>query len=329
MKNRYDIYSLEDREPIKTKNAQSEKGNQDTSYPAIHVFAIYVGLSLVIFISILFVWWKFGPMIVHHRISPFRFCELNDLTRAGKHYSIIGDYDEAISKYSEAILLYPWYFELHIERGKNYESKGDIISALDDYEYAISRSPSSVFALDRQASICIFLAKQSVEKNDYADALSYFERGLVDNEYLVLEWVLKYHCWRRLSIYEEREKCLILCNKYEIVRADASWNRVNQIYLQRKNDIKDPDLLAAYAEWHYGHGNYALARECLIRIKTKEQYQFFELELQEEFKLLIEFINDIILNGEHPGAKSYTSELSKETIKVTPPTTTHISNHAR
>jgi tetratricopeptide (TPR) repeat protein len=75
----------------------------------------------------------------------------------GKEYYVQGDFDRAIEEYSNAIRLYPNFFQAFINRGITYSEKGNYEQAIIDYNQAIILNSNSASAYNSRGWVYFLL----------------------------------------------------------------------------------------------------------------------------------------------------------------------------
>ena len=101
-------------------------------------------------------------------------------------YDDKGQYDQAISDYSEAVRLNPNYHQAFNNRGLAYDSKGEYQKAIDDFSEAIRQKPDYYDAFNNRGYAYDDNGQYDEAIADYTDALRlkpdfmsvYFHRGL-------------------------------------------------------------------------------------------------------------------------------------------------------
>jgi tetratricopeptide (TPR) repeat protein len=319
MRNKYDIYSL-DTSPSESQRREKIKndiGDQKRETFNVRSLFRYLIIWFVIGACSLFVIRiaiNSGTNMVIQKLDPYR--DFSDLRIQGDRCFNIGDYDNAIKYYTEAIT---WASSRRrnsmvgitcFYRGNCYLASGDLDLALSDYELACelkpiqSRKVQSNEVQDMRVKLCLYFAQKSFDDNDIPNVIHYCERALSFNEQLILNWKWKIHTQLRICIYEARILFLSDNSNKEIIQADSIWLEINKEYLQNDNAAytrRTPSIYAALdsnfdlsnAELNYDQGNYKSAISYLENVIKKDEYKKTDQATQEKFQTLIQLLQSI------------------------------------
>lgn len=105
----------------------------------------------------------------------------------GAAYVTAGNYDAAITAFTQAITLDPAYAEAYYNRGIAYKDKGDIGKAITDYTKAIALDPAKAQYYNNRGNAYTKLAQYDQAITDYTKAIAlssnfseaYMNRGFV------------------------------------------------------------------------------------------------------------------------------------------------------
>jgi len=95
----------------------------------------------------------------------------------GLLYDRIGDYDQAIAEYNQAIKIDPYTLEAYFNRGVIYEIQGDYDGALADYNQALQINPNYAIAYSNRGNVY-------TKKGNYDQAIAEYNQAIkIDPNY--------------------------------------------------------------------------------------------------------------------------------------------------
>ncbi|MDR2170239.1 MAG: tetratricopeptide repeat protein [Planctomycetaceae bacterium] len=323
MRNKYDIYSFD---PHQTKNSNNQKEkniktNIHSDKPTLNIYSILHHVVIWFFIFVLMFIIFFGIKIaidkgftaVEQKLNPYK--EYSEFVKQGNRCFAVGDYDNAIKYFTEAIT---WARAkrrnsmagvICFYRGNCYLAKNDLELALSDFELACKYEPelstkmASNEVQDQRVKLCLYFAEKSFQENDMLNVVDYCQRALDFNERLLLNWKWKIHTQLRILIYESRISYLPKSSYEEIIKADTIWLEINKEYLLNDNaahtrltpsiysiSALDSNFDISTAEWHYDRGDYKSAELFLEKIIGKKEFKELDQTMQENFHTLIQLL---------------------------------------
>ena len=278
MKNKYDIYSTGNAEPVTPRRSDTDPVS------GLPVVLFVIGVVILLLFALFFLF-RNGATAVHTRLDPYR--EYSDLLKAGEELAARGEHEQAVARFTEGIAKFSRSLDpFYLERGKSYEALGDFSSALDDYDRAC-HNPMGVESLERRTLLCLKLAEKAIADNDHSAAADFFRQALNSDEMIVLEWRLPFHVRRRIAVYE-----------IHATPADLYWVRLNNGYLSHSeqfHSLDGVDCKLSHAERFYGQGDYVQAVDCLDHVMKCPEF----MQLNEGTRMEIKTLHRLISGEIH------------------------------
>ena len=159
----------------------------------------------------------------------------------GLSYASNGDWENAVSAYSESIKLNPFSFESYTNRGRVYTELEDYGSAMSDCDTALQLNPNSSYAYNNRGRIWAIQGDQDQAIDNYnraieldpSNAPAFSNRGLAYAEKLDFVSAKRDHDF---AVELDSDSAAIRYNRAETLLQMGNWDQ-SQLDIQFARDI--------------------------------------------------------------------------------------------
>jgi len=222
--------------------------------------------------------------------------------KAGKKFLKAGEYQDAISNFTQALELDPNYADAYLLRAESYEAINQLEDAVSDYDRALALEPKEEWVAFKSANIYYDMA-------DYPQAIAKFRQGLMmesdnlDAYDKLVDALVQTEQYQEAFI--EANKALNVKKTSNTYKTRANINYITENYAQAESDYAasvginnaDTDALIGMAKSQYQQNKLPQAlgsvnRALALDQKSKESL-ILRSKIYQKNKDYVNAINDV------------------------------------